>query len=314
MLEVIERSHRMNRPTTMRSLTELFTKIPYGWKEMEIAGIILTLFKKQKIRFELNGENIATNDLNATNYITKRDYLDRLVVKWRDIVSPDLLNNAKNIAKDVFARSDVPSDEDGLMLRIKHFAAAELTENSDSIKDLLHEYANARYPGKAVLENGKKLLEQLEKIKSIKAFYEYLDSEKEAFLDYGEDVQDVKMFFNNQRPIFDNALKMLDIYEGNRSYVLDSETIGLVTEIEQITKLPAPYSEIQRLPELIEKFRNRFGRLLEDECEPIRASINADYTATRADLDNCSFKDKFAEKVRAEFEGLLDRLSRANNI
>ena len=281
---------------------------------MDIAGIVLTLFKKQKIRFEMNGENIPTSDLNIINYITKRDYLDRLVVKWRDIVNPTLLANAKNIAKDVFGRGDVPSDEDGLMLRIKDFAIAELRDKNDSIKDLLHEYTSARYPGKAVLESGKKLFEQLEKIKDIKAFYEYLQDEKEALIDYEEDVQDVKKFFKNQRTIFDKALKMLDIYEGNRSYVLDPETIKLVEDIENITKLQSPYSEIHKLPELIDQFTLCFVDLLTEECKPIHASIKADYDATYADLNRRSFKDDFAEKVRREFDALLDRLSRANNI
>jgi hypothetical protein len=281
---------------------------------MDIAGIVLTLFKKQKIRFEMNGENIPTSDLNVINYITKRDYLDRLVVKWRDIVNPSLLANAKTIAKDVFGRGDVPSDEDGLMLRIKDFAIAELRGNNDSIKDFLHEFTSSRYPGKAVLENGKKLLEQLEKIKDIKAFYEYLQDEKEALLDYEEDVQDVKKFFKNQRPIFDNALKMLDIYEGNRSYVLDPETIRLVADIEKITKMQSPYSEIHRLPELINQFRNRFARLLEDECEPIRASIEADRAETLTDLDGRALYDTHTDSVRSTFSGLLDRHSRVNNI
>jgi hypothetical protein len=314
MLEVIERSHYKNLSTTMRSITDQFGKVPYRWLDMDIAGIILTLFKKQKIRFEMNGENIATSDISILNYITKREYHDRLVVKWRDIVNPTLIANAKTIAKDVFGRGDVPSDEDGLMLRIKDFAAAELTGNNDSIKDLLHEYTNARYPGKAVLESGKKLLEQIDKTKDIRAFYAYLQSEKDALLDYEEDVQDVKKFFKNQRTIFDNALKMLDIYEGNRSYVLDPETIGLVEDIEEITRLQSPYSEIHKLPELITSFRNRFARLLEEECEPIRASINADYEATIADLNRRAFKDTFAGKVKNEFDALLDRLSRANNI
>ena len=314
MLDIIERSHFRNVPITMRSMTEQFGKTPYGWKDMDIVGIVITLFKKQKIRLELGGENIATNDLNAINYLTKRDYIDRLVVKWRDIVSPALIANAKNIAKEVFNRSDVPNDEDGLMQRIKQFAIAELTGKDDSIKDLLHEYGAARYPGKSVLENGKKLLEQIERIKDIKGFYEHLQAEKDALLDYEEDVQDVKKFFKNQRPIFDKALDMLRIYEGNRSYVLDPETIKLVDEIEKITRLQSPYSEIHKLPELVEQFMTRFVQLLEEECKPIRASIEADRDITQADLGRRSFKNKFAEKVRTDFAGLLDRLSRANNI
>ncbi|MDD4495119.1 MAG: BREX system P-loop protein BrxC, partial [Eubacteriales bacterium] len=178
----------------------------------------------------------------------------------------------------------------------------------------LHEYSNTRYPGKEVLEKGKNLLEQIDRIKETKAFYEYLHNEKVALPDYEEDVQDVKKFFKNQRSIFDNALKMLDIYESNRSYVLDPETIKLVEEIERITRLQSPYSEIHRLPELTEQFRNRFAQLLEVECEPINASIKADLEITKSDLNRRSFKDKYLEKVRKDFDALIDRLARANNI
>ena len=314
MIDVIERGHYRNIAVTMRSLSEQFSKAPFGWKDFDIAGIALTLFKNQKIRFEFNGENISISDLNIVNYVTKREYFDRLVVKWRDIVSPMLINNAKNIAKEVFSRSDVPDDEDGLMARIKEFAAAELSGRDDSIKDLLHHYSNSRYPGKNVLENGKKLFEQIERIRDIKTFYEYLQSEKDALLDYEEDVRDVRKFFGSQRKIFDNALKMLDVYEGNRSYVLDPETIKLVGDIDKITRLGSPYSEIHKLPDLVEQFRINFAKLLDDERKPIHANIESDRDITLADLSRRSFKDKFAGKVRADYDALLDRLSRASNI
>jgi len=314
MLDIIERSSSMKQTTTMRTLLEHFKKMPYGWKEMDIAGIVLTLFKMQKIRLELGGENILSKDVRAVDYVTKREHIERLVVKWRDIVSPALVNNAKEIAREVFGRSDVPNDEDGLMARIKEFTTKELSGSNESIKDLLHEYTNIRYPGKQVLENGKKMLEQLERVKDIKAFYDFLYSERENLLDYEDDVRDVKKFFKTQRPIFDKALEMLDIYEGNRSFVLDSETKQLVGEIERITKLKSPYSEIHKLPELTEQFINRFGDILEEECVPIRATISADRDATIADLESRPFKDKFLSKVRDEFAAMLDRLSKTNNI
>lgn len=314
MSDFINRSSFKNVPTTMRSLIDLFGKIPYGWKEMDIAGIVVTLFTKQEIRLELGGETISGSDLNVINYVTKREYLDRVVVKTRVKIAPALLTNARNLAKEVFGRSDVPSDEDGLMSRMKELATAEVSQKDGSIKDLLHAYDKARYPGKAILEGGKRLLEQLERIKDIKAFYDYLQDEKDALLDYEEDAQNVKKFFKNQREIFDKALHMLTIYEGNRSYVLDPEMINLVENIEKTTRLQSPYSEIHKLPELIEQFMARFVELLEEECKPIRADIEADHAATHVNLEGHTFKGKFAEKVRADFVALLDRLSHANNI
>jgi hypothetical protein len=225
------------------------------------------------------------------------------------------VNNAKEIAREVFGRTDIPNDEDGLMARIKEFATRELTGNNDSIKDLLHEYDNnIRYPGKQVLENGKKLLEQIEKLKDIKSFYDYLQAEKDALLDYEDDVRDIKKFFKTQRTIFDKALDIMSIYEGNRTFVCDPETIQLSDDINKIIIMQSPYSEIYKLPELIESFISQFRQILEDERVPIRASIEADRDMTLADLERFPFKDKYAMQVKNEFEVMLDKLSKTNSI
>lgn len=314
MSEIINRSSAKNLPVTMRSLIDKFGRLPYGWKEMDIAGIVLALFKKQEIRLELSGENIAANDMEVVNYVTKRGYLDRVAVKTRVKISPSLLANAKDIAKDVFGKSNVPGDEDGLMARIKELADEELSGKQDSIKDLLHEYDKDRYPGKQVLESGKKILEQIKYIKDTKSFYDHLLDKKDSLLDYEEDVQDIKKFFKNQRSLFDKTLRMLTIYESNHSYVLDPETIKLVEDIEKITRQPSPYSEIHKLPELVEQFMNRFARLLEEESKPIRTDIEKDRDTICAELEQRPFKGKYSEQVRSDFSALLERLRHSNKI
>ncbi|MCL2361204.1 MAG: BREX system P-loop protein BrxC [Defluviitaleaceae bacterium] len=316
MQDVIEHSHYRNINITMRSLIDQFSKMPYGWKDIDISGVVLSLFKNQKIRLELGGENILPGDISVAQYATKRDYIERLVVRWRDVISPVLINNAKDLAREIFGSGDMPSDEDGLMARIKQLATEELHGNHDSIKDLLGEYSKAPYPGKRILEYGKKLFEEIERIRDIKAFFDYLHSEKESLLDYSEDVSDIKKFFNNQsqRSIFDKALKMLQIYESNRTYVLDPEMIKLVEDIERITALASPYGEIHKLPELVEQFMTCFAQLLEEECEPIKAAIKTDRETTLADLGKRGIKDKYTDQVISEFDSLIERLSRVNNI
>ena len=84
LFDVIAKSSGLNLTHTVRSISDRFGKAPYAWKEYDIAGIMLTLFKEQKIRLELSGENVATHDTNVINYCTKRDFADRVVVKIRD--------------------------------------------------------------------------------------------------------------------------------------------------------------------------------------------------------------------------------------
>jgi len=315
MLDVITKSSLINITNTMRTLTERYSKAPYAWKEYDIAGIILTLFKEQKIRLELGGETISTHDPNIVDYCIKRDYVDRLVIKIRDNVSQVLISNAKDLSRDMFGCSNLSNDEDGMMKEIKEFIDLELFEKNDSIEKLLANYRNRPYPGKTVLEDGKKSLERIYSIKDIKGFFEALQSERDNLLDYVEDVSDVKKFFSGgQREIFEKSLGTIDIFNASRIYIMDNDTIKLVEEISKITKLPSPYSEIHKLPELRERFNIAYLDILDKECEPIREIVKSDMAYCLADLERRSFKDRFEKQVRDSFDQLLIRLDATNKI
>ena len=317
MFDVVAKGVGINLTYTVRTISERFGKAPYAWKEYDIAGVLLTLFKTQRIRFELNGENVSTHDTSIINYTIKREFADRLVVKIRDNVSQHLLATAKDIARDVFGKSGLPSDEDGIKKEILSFITAELTgKDGDSIKDLLYEYTkNIPYPGKSVLDDGKKVLERIMQVKDIKGFFEALQAAKDDLLDYAQDVSDIKKFFaGSQQEIFDKAIELLAIYEGSRTYVIDEDTIAVVASIEKIVKKFSPYSEIHLLTDLRNKFMTSYLATLEKECEPIRAIIQNDMNYTLADLEKRPFKEKYEREVRNAFEALIKRLDATNKI
>ena len=317
LFDVVAKSSSLNLTHTVRSIKERFEKAPYSWNEYDIAGIMLTLFKEQRIRFELSGENIATHDTSVINYCIKREFADRLVVKIRDNVSQHLLATAKDIARDVFGKSGLPNDEDGIKKDIESYIVAELTgKDGDSIKDLLHEYTNGiPYPGKNVLNDGKKILERILQVKDIKGFFEALQSAKDDLLDYAQDVSDIKKFFaGSQRDIFEKAVDMLRTYEASLIYIVDKETIDIAERLKKIINLDTPYKEIQHLTELREKLLLNYGRVLEEECKPIFNDIDADMAFTLADLEKRPFKEKFESEVRKAFAALKNRLESTKKI
>lgn len=317
MTDVLTKKSYQSARTTLKMLMEIFGRIPYGWREIDIAGLVLILFRRQEIRLELGGESLGSLDMAAIDYVTKRDYADRLLVKVRVKVSPALLNNAKNLAKELFSISDMPSDEDGVRNRFAELAKVELYQRDGSIKDLLSEYQRGKYPGKAVLEKGKKVLEDILKIQDAKAFFDYVNTEKDSLLDYGEDVADVRKFFKNQREIFDGAMSCVAIFDNNSSYVIKYEVVTLIKKIKDILQKPSPYSEVYQLPELTNEFRSLFCELLETECEPIRKEIADDYTFLREkceSIDSSLFKSHFAGNVKREYDRLFEKLKTTNSI
>ncbi len=305
----IERNTSRNIPMTIKGIYGIYSKAPYGWEELDIAAIIIKLFKAQEIKIEYNSQYLTTNDRNVVNYLTKRDYLDRVLIKKRTKTPPKYITNVKELCKDIFNYSAVPNDEDGLMNRFKDLTQ----EETANIRELLVHYEQANYPGKDVLAHGKKVFDEIVCIKDTIEFYERAYELKDDFLDYVDYSEDVKKFFKNQKKFFDDTLRKIEIYNKNKTYVLDRQAIELIEKIKSIVISKEPYSKIPQLPGLIEEFSNRFTDLLEVECEPIRMVIQSDCEKVLNELSLYEFKDELISKFKNRFDELIDRLDSVNN-
>ncbi len=308
----IERSTSRHIPVTMKTVTGTFHKAPYGWNEDDIEGLIAKLFKTQEIRLQLNGDYLQMADKDLVKYLTKREYAERLLIEQRPKISQALINAAKDMARDVFGKAALPDDEDGLLRRIKKF----MEDERGHINTLLENYKYVSYPGKEVLDGGKCLFIEILKIKDAKEFFEELQKKRDMLLDYGDRVQEIKKFFDpdgKQKEIFDKALQMVKIYQQNKTYVLDQAAIDIYGQMVKIVESKEPYGDIFRLPELIDKFRDIFVGLLEQECEPVKQVIANDYGRVKDELAAYEVAGELGLKINRGYEDLLGRISRANN-
>ncbi len=312
VLDFIERNTIRNIPVTMKSVTDTFQKAPYGWNEEDIEGLIARLFRVQKIKLQLHSEYLQIDDRELVRYITKRDYAEKLLVEARPIIPQVLINAVKDIVKEVFGRSAFPSDEDGLKDSI-----ADIMENENSqISKLLDHYKYADYPGRDILEEGKKVFNKILRKGDTKGFFEEIQKNKAELLDYGEYAVDVKKFFDEegkQKEIFDRALRMVKIYKKNKTYVLDKTAIEAYEQIARIVNSSEPYREIYKLPELVDKFIDIFGELLEQECQPVRKVIQTDYNKVKEEMAAYNASDMLKDKIMNGYDDLLNRLDSANN-
>ncbi len=306
----IERNTTRSIPVTMKTIIGVYSKAPYGWLEEDIEWIVAKLFKAQEIKLQLNSQYLDVHDREIVKYLTKRDYADRLLIEKRIKVPGHQINNARELCKELFNITAVPSDEDGLMKRFKELAREEIAK----INELLVYYRQARYPGRDILEEGKEVLENICRIRDAKEFYDELQRKRNILLDYADDSIDVKKFFDsNQKEFFDKAVHKIDIYNSNKTYVLDKEVVDLVEQMKKIVESQQPYSDIHKLPSLIDRFVDRFAELLEEECKPVRQVIESDYSKVLDELRKHEFESVLYDRFKARFDDLLYRLDRANN-
>lgn len=305
----IEKSTRRKIPVTMKTLLDLYSRAPYGWRPDDIRGLVLKLFKSQEIKMQLGGEYLTPTDKGLLQYTIHKDYIDRLLIKKRTRTPERLLDNARQLIRDVFNYSALPGDEDSLMQHFKALVKNELGQ----VNRLLEYYKNVKYPGQKVLEDGKALFKAILQIRDSLQFYEKLDELKDELLAYNENIIDVKKFFKYQKGYFDRALRDLDIYNKNKTYVLDGEVLQSVKEIEAVIHDDKPYEQISRLPSLLDTFRKRFVQLLEKEIQPVRGVVESDRKKVMEELEPYPFKRKLSSRFKESFKDLLDRLDSCNN-
>ncbi len=307
--DYIGRYHDRNIRVTMKMLMDHFKAAPYGWKEIDIAALVARLFKLQEIKLQYGAEYLDATDKEIPNYLTKRTEIEKLVIIKRILVAAELLLRARNIGRNVFDHSALSQDEDGLMRQLKELMAQEIGE----INAAISRYQHGKYPGKAALASCLDILKKIAEVKVAVEFFKTL-VEKEAELNTAIlEVKKVKGFFNNQLPHFEKAVKMLYIYKDNETYVLDKEINDTVDKVRAIVENPNPYSEIMQLPVLVAKFNERFAQLLQENCQPIKARIQADYAQVKEELLKYDLKNSFKEQIRKPFEDLIEKLDAVNN-
>lgn len=319
----IQTSSARNLQVTVKSILTKFSNPPYGWKDIDIQVIIVTLFKKQDVKVILNGEVLSPNNREIVNYVTKREYLERVILKTREKVNQKYIDVVKDLNKDLFGFSSLPSDEDGIMSIFKEECKKELSRINEMLVNFTFKTS---YPGESILKEGKKLFTEIIDITDTIDFFKEVYNLESDLLDYADSIDEIKGFFykkengriefsskGEQRIIFDDALDKLKNYEENKEYIVNDEVKEIVSEIKEIVRMEKPYSKIPTIPLLIEKYNNKIVSLLEEESEPVKDSIEMCKKEVFETLDKYDFKEKFNNNIIEDFNKLYDRASSADS-
>lgn len=319
----IETSTIRNLQVTVKGVINKFSTAPYGWKEIDIQGIIVTLFKRQDIKVVFNNEVLAPNSREIVTYIDKKDYKDRVILKTREKVPTKYIDALKDLNKDLFGFSFMPNDEDGMMSLFKEETRTELHK----VEVMLNNFSIiSRYPGQEILKKGRKLFKDIIEVKDTLEFFKKVYDLEDDFLDYVDEIDNIKGFFfkkengtidisskGEQRVIFDKALNTLKNYEDNKEYIVNDEIKKIVEEINTILRMKKPYSKIPTIPLLVEEYNNKILASLEEESKPVLNFIETCKREVIEILEKYDFKDKFINKINEEFDNLINKTESANN-
>lgn len=310
----IAMNSRNHMKTSMKSVKDRFMKAPYGFVEDDINWLVACLFKRGDIAFNVNGISVNLNNKSEDDiisYITKKSFVEKLLMEERVRVSEKDKKAVRDVMKEVFNTTVLTEDEDSIMKDFQR-SSSNMINEMDKLEVYYKQYD---YPGKNVIDTGKRLLKSVIQISGALEFFSYVSKYRETFFDMAEDYEPVKTFFNGeQQNIFKRSLDMLAIYDDSKTYIVDRELEEVIEKMRSILKQDKPYKNIPQLPELRERFMERYSYILEEQSEPVKDSIKQDRSRVLEVLNTKSYKDEKLARYTNAFDELLDGAEQCNNI
>lgn len=316
MKDYCEEKNAFSFPITIRTLLQDFSTAPYGFLDEDILYILTRLLKDEVITLIYNNEvqNVTSED--TLTKILKREYYDRTIIKIRQKISLELINDLKSVARNAFNVINLREDEDGMVADFKDDC---LTVTLNKIKNVLANYSynmSYPYPDKNVVDKVLTVFKNLLEIRDISDFFKEVSTMKDELIDLSEKYEPLLDFFNgNQKEQFDKARETLLIYDNNKDYADNTEELSnVVNKLVEILTKQEPYSDIPELPTLRQELINILGEMYNKKSEPIIEIINNTITFIDNEVKNAGIDESFAKSYVDTCKSIITTLEHSNEL
>ena len=315
VLDFISMNSQRHAKTSMKSIMERFTKPPYGFIEDDVQWLIAKLFKDGDVAFFVNNDVVTLltkSEDEVYRYLSRKEYLEKLLTEKREKANDKQKKAVREVMKELFNVTP-SSDEDDSILKSFQQYAAHLKNDLEKLE--IHYKNEPSYPGKNVVKDGKTLLLNLLTIQYSSEFFKTADEKQDDLLNFAEDYEPVKSFFKgDQIDIWNRSLKLIKIYDDSKTFIVNSEIEMVVGEIKAIMKKSAPYSEIRKIPDFLDRYTELYGSLLTEMEKPIFASIKEARKRVIEELENKECKESLTTKITERFDELHKKAESCNNV
>ena len=315
--EYCEEKNAFSILITIRTLLQNFEKAPYGFLDEDILYILVRLLKDEVISLIYNNEvqNITSED--TLTKILKRDYYDRTIIRIRQKIDMNLINDLKSVARNVFNVINLRDDEDGMVEDFKSDCLQNTLNKLNKIAGYYDISENFyQYPGQNETHELITLIERLLKIRDIEEFFKEVSNSKDNFIALAPKMEMVFDFFEGtQKKQFDEAVKIITIYDNNKDYVDTTEELTSVVEkMTSILKSNKPYSEIHELPILRNDLIDILTNMYDAKSEPIINMINETISYIENEVHNSGVDESFGKPYIETCKNVISFLEKSNEL
>lgn len=304
----IKNDKNVQKNTTVKSLCDKFSKKPYGWRELDVLGMLAALLKAEAIQIFRHGVLVDLKDYSFKNDFVKKNNIDSMVVKKQEKVSDEILYKVKNIMNNTYGQvfsqkeSELKNDVLDFFNRKKKF-----------LSDLKIKYGSKPFPGNKLIPAIYPDIEAIVRTNDSNTIFNEIISRKDSLEDNVDNLEQLETFYkegSNQQRVYEEAQEIVSWYDENNTLFADLSAISdTIDKMHNILKMDVPFGKMTELGNLIFTAKEIKEKILQDKLDKSIKSINDDKEAIKTEYDavmNSDCSDKKKEAITDKYE-LIDQ-------
>ena len=306
----------LHRKVTVKSLLDNFTKKPYGWRVLDILGMIGVLWKHHKIQILIHDNEVDERNTSFKNDLVRKNNTDTMVVRLQEKIDEQILYAVKRNMSDIYSEN-LPLEETKLKEGVVYF----FTRKKEFLSELRTKYGSDYAGCTAAAEVYKDFDAILHETDTLSIFTE-INDRKESLEDKAETLEQLEAFYkegSNQQKNYQDAKDICSWYEQNSSLQDLSKMDDIVRRMNEIISLDMPFTRMNELANHVFQASAAKEQILEEKLAQTKKAVEKDRDTVSRELSdalgtglNEEQKNRIQEKadeVQEQYDDWLGSIS-----
>lgn len=296
------------KKTTIKALLEFFSKKPYGWRDLDVLGMIASLLRSEAVQISRHEVPVNIKEYAFKTDFVKKNGLDTMVIKTQEKIDDAILYQVKTIMNNVYSIS-VPMKEVDMKNELLEFFNAKKT----FLSNLKIKYSGKKFAGSACIPAIYADLEAIAKTNDTATIFHEIISRKDSLEDNAEILEQLEAFYkecSSQQKVYNDAVEIVRWFDDNNSLFGGLENlVPVISDMTAILEMPVPFSKMNQLNNLVFKANDVKDQILEAKFQRALHSINADKDEIKKELDAALSTD-ISDKKKIKIQDQYDEIER----
>jgi hypothetical protein len=306
----------LHRKVTVKSLLDCFTKKPFGWRDLDILGMIGVLWKHHKLQVFIHDNEVDEHNSSFKNDLARKNNIDTMVVRLQEKIDEQVLYSVKQIMNKTYSEN-LPLEES----KLKEGVISFFSRKCDFLSGLKQRYGSS-YAGCTVAAEIYKDFDAIVHSSDTLSIFNEIIARKDSLEDTAETLEQLEAFYkegSNQQKNYQDGKQICEWYSQNCSLQDLSKLESIVSQMNEIIAMEMPFTKMNDLANLVFQASTVKAEIIEDKLECIKKRIEADRDiiskelseALKAELkdDQKNRLQMKADEITQQYEGWLNTLT-----